>query len=355
MEETSGDAPTGIGTLLSYLIGNRQAILTIAGNRHALWIGFLFVLSAGFAREYDGEDLLHEPWHLLLPVGASLASSFFLFTMAYGVAAAKGAPLRAFLANYASFLGLFWMTAPLAWLYAVPYERFFSPVDAMRMNLLSLGIVSAWRVALMVRVMTVILNYTLLEALCLVMLFADAIALWLLNYLPFPLIVVMGGVRLSEVEKVQQAVAIVLLQFGGCSLPFWLLGCAGFLVRGRPAWQVSLVSRPLGRSLVIVALGSVLIWGTILPWTQPEQIRKRASRRHWPRGGSPMRWGYCPVIRSRTIRRGGSRHPGTLTCSPGRMDCWRCWRRSSGASLLRGSVNSILRKRRRCSVHPSTF
>ena len=35
----------GIGTLLRYLVGGREAILTIAGNRHALWIGALFVLS----------------------------------------------------------------------------------------------------------------------------------------------------------------------------------------------------------------------------------------------------------------------------------------------------------------------
>jgi len=58
----------GIGTLLRYLIGDRKAILAIAGSRHSLWIGFLFVLSAGLAREYDGEDLLHEPWHALIPL-----------------------------------------------------------------------------------------------------------------------------------------------------------------------------------------------------------------------------------------------------------------------------------------------
>jgi len=35
-------------------------------------------LLPAFAREYDGEDLLHEPWHLLLPLVASLATSFIL-------------------------------------------------------------------------------------------------------------------------------------------------------------------------------------------------------------------------------------------------------------------------------------
>src|SRR5262245_38898959 len=102
-----------ISTLIRYLMGDREAILTLASTRHALWVGAVFVLSAGLAREYDGEDLLHEPWYLLIPFGASLASSFMLFGVAYGIAIAKGEPWRAFFPRYLSFLGLFWMTAPL--------------------------------------------------------------------------------------------------------------------------------------------------------------------------------------------------------------------------------------------------
>ena len=72
-----------IRTLLRYLFGGRQAILELASSRWALVIGLLFVLSASFAREYDGEDLLREPWHLLLPLAASLVSSFVLFCLAF--------------------------------------------------------------------------------------------------------------------------------------------------------------------------------------------------------------------------------------------------------------------------------
>src|SRR5437870_8327060 len=107
-----------IRTLLRYLIGNRQAILDIAAERRSLVLGFLFVLSAGFAREYDGADLVHEPWHLLIPVGASLATSFLLFCVTYGAAGTKKMRAPPFLASYPMFPGLFWMTAPLAWLYA---------------------------------------------------------------------------------------------------------------------------------------------------------------------------------------------------------------------------------------------
>src|SRR5262245_18201075 len=98
----------GIGTLLRYLIGDRQAILAIAGSRHSLWIGFLFVLSAGLAREYDGEDLLHEPWYAVIPLAASLASSLLLFTLAYGLAVGKGESGHEAPRRYLTFLGLFW-------------------------------------------------------------------------------------------------------------------------------------------------------------------------------------------------------------------------------------------------------
>jgi hypothetical protein len=136
-----------IRTLLRYLIGDRQAILEIATDRRAVLYGFLFVLSAGFAREYDGQDLLHEPWHLFLPLGVSLLTSFVLFTLFYGVALLKGAPGPSFFVAYRSFLGLFWMAAPLAWLYAIPYERFLSAWYATGANLWTLSMcnVTNWR------------------------------------------------------------------------------------------------------------------------------------------------------------------------------------------------------------------
>jgi hypothetical protein len=75
----------GVTTLLRFLVGDREAILAVARNRNALWLGLVFVLSAGFAREYDGEDLLREPWHLFIPLGASLLASLVLFTFVYAV------------------------------------------------------------------------------------------------------------------------------------------------------------------------------------------------------------------------------------------------------------------------------
>jgi hypothetical protein len=275
----------GIGTLLHYLIGDREAILQIAANRHALWIGLLFVLSAGFAREYDGEDLLHEPGYLLLPLAASLLSSLLLFSVAYGAALLKGQSVLAFPSRYLSFLGLFWLTAPLAWLYAIPYERFCTPVQAVSLNLLTLGLVSVWRVALMTRVLMVLLGYSVAAALCLVLLFADAVALTLLRFLPFPVLDVMGGLRLSPSQELVRGVAERVALVGGCSLPLWLIAAMILLLVSKPHWLVgaSSIARPrIG--LACLAVVSVVIWLPILPWTQPEQQRRRVVEKLYQQG-----------------------------------------------------------------------
>src|SRR5205085_6636802 len=140
--------------------------------------------SAGFAREYDGEDLWHEPWHLLIPLAASLVSSFVLFTICF-VRVVNNDPDRpSFFAAYRSFLTLFWMTAPLAWLYALPYERFLGPGPATSANLWTLALVAAWRVAIMVRVVSVVTDRGWAPSLFLVMAFADAVALTAVFVMP---------------------------------------------------------------------------------------------------------------------------------------------------------------------------
>jgi hypothetical protein len=106
-----------IRTLFAYLIGRESAIREIASNRHALLVGFVFCLSAAFARHYDGIYLLREPWFLLAPAGASLLTSSILFFFLYLATSVRARRILPDLAScYLSFLGLYWMTAPLAWL-----------------------------------------------------------------------------------------------------------------------------------------------------------------------------------------------------------------------------------------------
>jgi hypothetical protein len=92
-----------VATLFCYLAGQRSAILEIAGTKSAVWLGLLFVLSAGFAREYDGQDLRHEPWHLALPLAASLVTSFVLFGLLWLASSGKVDSGRSFLGSYRMF------------------------------------------------------------------------------------------------------------------------------------------------------------------------------------------------------------------------------------------------------------
>ena len=122
-----GPCRMSIRTVLEFLGGSPRAILEVAGRRGWLAVGFLFVLAAAFARECDGADLLSEPWHLLLPLVASLALSFVLFLPVYWRLAPRAGPegtreRPAFRDTYLSFLAVFWMTAPLGLLYAIPYD-----------------------------------------------------------------------------------------------------------------------------------------------------------------------------------------------------------------------------------------
>ena len=121
-----------ITTLLGYFFGSRKAIQQIATTPGVLWLGLMFVVSAGFAREYDGVDLLAEPWYLLLPLAMSLALSLALYCLVMTMAGWKRTGPGSFLSDYLVMLRLFWMTAPLAWLYALPVEGFLSAGDATR-------------------------------------------------------------------------------------------------------------------------------------------------------------------------------------------------------------------------------
>src|SRR5436190_2016610 len=88
--------------------------------------------SACVEREYDGEDLRAEPWYLLIPFGASLVTSLLLFNEVWHRGRKHRIEPMPFWRSYRGFLALYWATAPLAWLYAIPVERFLSLMGAIR-------------------------------------------------------------------------------------------------------------------------------------------------------------------------------------------------------------------------------
>lgn len=268
-------------TIVGYLIGNRRSIVEIAHQPQAIWVALLFVLSAGFAREYDGEDLLAEPWHLLLPLAASLVTATVLFGLLWPLRIGD----RVQYPSYRAFLTLYWMTAPLAWLYAIPVERFLSAPGSVRANLWLLAIVSLWRVVLMSRVVSVLYYVRYWQALVIVMLFGDTIALIVLYFTPLPIFNIMGGIRLTESEQIIQGTAFFVGFWGMLTWPVWLIASLVAIHRARNEAISEQATPPISEmgsiSLAVwaLAIASIAIWALVLPKTQPEQQRRRYAER----------------------------------------------------------------------------
>lgn len=280
-------------TLPRYLFGSRNAIQEIVSSPWSILIGIILVLSAGLAREYDGEDLINEPWHMLRPLGASLASGTLLFLVVHVVSLMKGYKGEGtpppFFRAWRVFLGLFWFTAPMAWLYAIPYERFMTPVDAIGVNLWTLAFVSIWRVALMVRVIHVLYGIGAGSAFFLVMLFADAIVFAVVSLVPTPVIDVMGGIRHSDRDALIASMTFSVMILSFLSAPIWILGALISIGVLKPRWleQPAQTDCRVPRGPLLLAVGSVLVFVPLLVMSQPEQINRRDAERLLSAGDVP--------------------------------------------------------------------
>lgn len=141
---------------LLFLIGHKGAIQRIASSPWALLVGVILVYTAGIARHYDFHQLHIETKWMWAPFLVVLVSSFliymFLHISFYNNDGTK--EMKPFMSQYLSFLGLFMMTAPIAWLYAIPIEHLWpkQPLACAKFNIALLAIVSLWRVVLMILV-----------------------------------------------------------------------------------------------------------------------------------------------------------------------------------------------------------
>lgn len=271
-------------TLFKYLLGNRQAILAIAGDRRALLTGGLFVLSAGLARNYDTRYLPEEPWALCMPFAASLLTSSIMYLVLWTLCARKIEDGPGFVTGYRSFLSLYWMTAPMAWLYGIPYERFMDPYAAVVANLWTLGIVSVWRIALITRVVSVLLGIRYRLAFFMVMVVADGAVVLVAGFSAFELLKSgignMAGIRDIPMADMPSDVLLrrIVNTVGLGSLYssiIWIIGAVVAGIRSAPSWnvpdhvQLPLLSRPrVGVLLPCFAIG---FWCFFLPSTQREQ------------------------------------------------------------------------------------
>lgn len=297
------------GALATYglfLLGNGEAIRRLAATPRLWLVGFLFTFSAGLAREYDAEDLLAEPWHLLIAPGASLvaATALWLFVQLSGIGRwvwspdqpqepsaqpdtepgleaprANPPPAPRLLDSYLAFLGLFWLTAPLAWFYGIPYERMMSAGEAASSNLWTLLLIAWWRVVLMIRVLQVLYGIGGVVASIIVLLFGTVVMLIALFTMPVPIFAVMGGVRLGESDRLLASLAFSGRILG--TLAAFVLGLAwllSFSARRRWSWNISITPLSL-KPLMILTVIAITWWCAWLPVTQPEKrLRGQVER-----------------------------------------------------------------------------
>jgi hypothetical protein len=271
-------------TVLAYLLGSRSAIERVAADPSAVWVGLALVASAGLARSYASRDLRRQPWHLALPIAAALGLSLLLAGLIEARLAYLGeAP--PFPAALRSLAALVLLTAPLAWLYAIPFHRFLPWPRAVRARLLTLGVVAAWRVALVSRAVAVLLDDRLLTALCLVLLVCDGVALAGLLVTAqrgaavpetTPILAgVMGGITAQEApapeRRLLEGVSCSVALAGVLSLPLWIAGVANLdasarnwrsLLSGSGSWPA-----PTPGVWIFAAAPSVGFLA-LLPWTQ---------------------------------------------------------------------------------------
>jgi hypothetical protein len=297
-----------LGDLLSFFAGDAEAIRRLAGNPWVLPVGALLVLSAGLARHHDTHDLRRQWWRLLIPFAAStLAAAVLFLILALATKGEVGVTLGI------GLLGLFWLTAPCAWLYGLPFERLWTPRQARLARRLALGAVATCRVALMARCVAVLLGYDWQASLLLMAGFALPTALvaaavarqWSrgpeASFTPRPapgggevagaardLMDFMGGVPASfpDHDPVQRPSGVVRLEprneppvgvlLGGLAIAlFALAACALPGLAGAPRLPPPVVvASPPDWSLWAFAGLAVLFWAPWLVLHQPAQRRR---------------------------------------------------------------------------------
>lgn len=263
-------------TILLFLIGQRNAIEKVASSKYSLLLAFLFIISAGLARNYDHHLLLEEPLWIGGPVIMTLFSSLFIFGF---LKIFVGPRIPEFTGkNYLAFLSCFAMTAPLAWLYGFPIERFASPLLAAKFNFNILIIVSLWRLILMVRVINVLFNFHPAHGFFLITIPASLEMLIGSIQKHFSIVGIMGGMRLSPADEfLKQAsetvTTISFFLFFACI--FSLLFCP----KKTPiAWVSQLKKVTITKATWITSISIIALWLT-LAITPQKQLSTRQQFR----------------------------------------------------------------------------
>ncbi len=277
----------GARTLFEFLLGRREAIERCAATPGLWRIGFLLTITAAIARSYDGAYFPAQPWRLLIPAAASLITAGLLYAALKLASRGNGLASRRDLIPFPRWLGLVWLTAPLAWLYAVPYERWLDIYDAALANIITLLIVSIWRVWLMIRCLSVVHGCSTAAAGGIVLPVASAVACAALLVSasagwPSP-IVIMGGLRLEPGYARNQQISSYSCAISGIALLAFLIYFALVNLR-RGQWRSfnSLASAAPPVRLLPPTVAALIIGLAACALFQPEQaVRHRVDALLW--------------------------------------------------------------------------
>ncbi|HZW07325.1 MAG TPA: hypothetical protein VFF65_09390 [Phycisphaerales bacterium] len=275
-----------LSTLFGVLFLQKAAVVDAFNSHWSLPVGGLLVLSAGIARNYDGEDLLAKPQWLAAPFAASILTSLALWALFIVWAKVPGPTLWRL---YPRFLGLYWLTAPLAWLYAIPYERFHSPADAVRYNAVTLAVVSVWRVLIISAALSSLFAIRLRATLALTVFFGAVVMLVATYFGPEPVLDLMGGLRLPPEVKVQTDMILNTACFSILAVVIAGPLAAMWVPRNPQPQQPPTAADPSageppsaspsrGRGALCFALACVLAWIPALLAAQPEQRNRRQAQ-----------------------------------------------------------------------------
>lgn len=249
--------------ILGFLLGQRSSIQRLLNSPNILWYATFLVFTAAVAREYDAVSLADRPWDLLGPFAASILLCTLIFALVNICLALAKRPSANLLADYKTFLSGYWLTAPLAWLYAVPIEIMADEVASLRFNLTALSIVSIWRVLLFSRVVSIIYALPFLYALAWVLAPCMAIAFYFLVSAILPMVSIMGGIRMTQTQAILFAYQNSVLAIIFYSAVPVIIVCLYGIVRIREVAKigsetVQYVPQKMKRSMWLVPITALL-------------------------------------------------------------------------------------------------
>lgn len=273
MNTSSNDSPRSdvtVGTWIRFLFGHAESIRTLARSAGAWQVSLALVLLTSIARNYDQTWIGEKPLHWIAGniLFSTVSGTALVFWTRMFMANRIDDPNVSFGDSWRQFMGLFWGTAPVAWLYAIPVERWAGSMEAAHFNLTLLAVVSLWRVLLMARVIGVLHSAAFWRALCWVLSMAcvEVVAVILgSGTLSRQIMAGMGGLRNSPEEAVlvhalNNAAAVAFYGF----IPMLILGLVARML-GKPRFTANLVPVSGRLPWISVAVAAVLWIGVAIP------------------------------------------------------------------------------------------